>query len=511
MLKNVKVDLTAILLIIQSFAYSAAIDEVEGNQLFQNFDNQISIGYNFNSLNTYNPKFGAVRQTSNTSAVNIHLEQLFDSNVWLGVDGNFIFNASQSGNNAFGLLNSIQAFGLPSSLTGKAGYSFNWSSIGLQVIPYLTTGVVLNYNGASFPYSGFSNSYYISYGGGAKIEYVITRDFSLFFDQMIGYLNDRSTSPVNQSAINYASTLGVKYNMTDAFQIGLQGSVAQLNTTGNIGNDAANLVYRNSNQTSYGGTISFAYLYGEKHGRNVDQNDNYFDAYLAHFDNSYSLGYGFLRSTNSYSGGNLPTINSDLNTLNVEFSHLFQNNLWAKINGSLITALDQANVPGGSTVQNLTPVYSGFPGDVTFNLGYAITFPTTHMHIIPYLNGGIDANINSYNISSSTSLSQILSRDLYLQYGAGARFEYSPTHNWFIYLDQLFAGLNDRSSNNIDSWRSTTTLGTKLNITSNVMVGVDGFYDVITPTAATYNPGAGINYALQQNTIGGIINFGVNY
>lgn len=510
MRKKFKTSLITILAILQSFVFAQTTDDGEDNLLFQNLDNQISLGYSFTSLNAYNPQFSSINQTTNTSAIDVHVEQLFDSNVWLFIDGSFMFNANQTGNNGFGFLNSTQAFGMPGSVTGKGGYSFNWSEIGLQVVPYLTTGVILNYNGASFPYSGFSSSYYVLYGGGARVEYAPTPVFSVFFDQMIGYLNDQGTSNVNQSAMNYVSVLGVKYNVTDAFQIGLQGSISQLNTTGNIGTDTANLLYRNTNQTSYGGLISFAYLYGDKHGQSVDQYENYFDAQLAHFDNSYSIGYGFLRSTNSYSGGSLPTINSDINTINVEFSYLFQNDIWARLNGSIMTAINQANMPSGAAA-SVTPIYSGFPGDVMFNLGYAFTFPETHMHLIPYLNGGVDANINTYNVSKSTSLSQILSHDLYLQYGAGARFEYAPTQKWFVYLDQLFAGLNDRSPNNVNAWRSTTTLGTKYNITRSVMFGVDGFYDIITPNSSTYNPSAGINYALKQNTLGGILNVGVNY
>lgn len=480
------------------------------NQLFQNMDNQIAVGIGYSSLNAYNPGFQSIQETITDTSLNIHVEQLFNSNVWLAVDGNLIVNANENGSNGFGFLGGTQAFGLPGGLTGKAGYSFNWADLGLQVIPYATTGAVLNYNGVTFPYSGFGNSYYVLYGGGIRAEYVILPELSVFFDQMVGYLNDQGTYRVNLSAMTYNSTLGIRYNVTDSFQLGLQGSINQINTTNNIGSDNVALIYRNTNQTTYGGMLSFAYLYNNKGALGSSGLSNYNDAQLAHFDNSYGVGYGFLRSTNSYSGGKLPTINSNLNTLNVEFSHLFENNLWAQVNGSLITGINQANLPAG-TAQSVTPAYSGFPGDLEFNLGYALTFPREHMQLIPYVNGGIEANINAYNVTQSSSLAYILSHDLYVQYGAGARFEYAPTKIWLVYLDQLFAGLDDRSSNNVNAWRSTTSLGTKLNITQNVMLGVNGFYDIITPTGTTYNPGAGVNYALQQNTYGGILSIGVNY
>ncbi|MCC2625558.1 MAG: hypothetical protein K0R14_1431 [Burkholderiales bacterium] len=480
------------------------------NLLFQNLDNQISIGYGYTTMNAYNPNFSSTNYTTNASSINVHLEQLFDSNVWLAVDGGFLFSANQSGNSDFSFGGSTRSFGIPGSLTGKAGYSFNWSELGLQVIPYLTSGAILNYNGSSFTYDGFADSYYILYGGGARIEYAITPDLSVFFDQMVGYLDSQGTPVVNQSAMNYISTLGIRYNVTDVFQIGLRGTLNQLDTVNNIGADTASLIYRNTNQTSYGGIISFAYLYNSKYGNSFDNYENFFDMQLAHFDNSYNINYGFLHSTNSYSGGGLPTINSSLNTLSIDFTHLFSSNIWLQLNGGLITAINQANVPPGLTF-TITPTYAGFPGSVGFNLGYAVTFPDVHMQVIPYFNGAMDVNINSYNIKTSSSLSYILQHDLYLQYGAGARFEYAPTKKWFIYADQLFAELNDRSTTNVDSWRSTTSLGTKYNIAKNVMLGISGFYDIITPTGTTYNPSAGINYALQQNTLGGLVSVGVNY
>lgn len=480
------------------------------NLLFQSLDNQISIGYGYNSLNAYNPNYSATNYTTNSSSINVHLEELFDSNFWLAIDGGFIFTVSQSGNNAFGFAGSTRAFAIPGSLTGKAGYSFNWSDLGVQVVPYLTSGAILNYNGASFPYSGFGDSYYVLYGGGARLEYAPSPIFSIFFDQMIGYLNNQGTPLINQSAMNYVSTLGIKYNITDSFQIGLQGSLNQLNTTTNIGSDPASLIYRNTNQTSYGGIISFGYLYDSKYGHGFDNYENFFDMQLAHFDNSYNINYGFLNSTNSYSGGGLPTINSKLNTLSVDFTHLFETNIWLQLNGGLITGITQSNLPQ-STTSMVTPTYLGFPGNVALNLGYAITFPSQHMQLIPYLNGAIDININAYNISSSSSLSYILQHDLFLQGGAGARFEYAPTKRWFIFIDQLFAGLDDRSSTSVNEWRSTSTLGTKVNITQNVMLGLNGFYDIITPTGSTYNPSAGINYALKQGTLGGVVSVGVNY
>ena len=214
-----------ITLILASTSYAS------DNQLFQNIDNQIAIGYGYSSANTYNPSYAPTQQTTTYSSANINVEQLFNSNVWLNLNGNFIFSANQP-DNGTGLIGTIQTFGLPASISGKAGYSFNWTTSGLQVIPYLTTGVALNYNALNLTNNGFKNSYYVLYGGGARLEYVIIPNISIYFDQLVGYLADQGqANNINQSAMNYNSVLGAKFNVAKHLQLGLQGNFNQIIAT----------------------------------------------------------------------------------------------------------------------------------------------------------------------------------------------------------------------------------------------------------------------------------------
>ena len=494
-------------LIFVTFLISSSTISYADNQLFQNLDNQISIGYGYTSINAYNPKGSLPNQTTTTDSIDLHVEQLFNTNVWLGLDGSFIYSATQSSSN-YGFLNSIQSYGLPANATGKIGYSFNYPSIGLQVIPYLTSGIVLNYNGVTLPNSGFINSYYILYGGGARLEYVIIPPLSIYFDQTIGYLSDQGGSNINLSAMDYNSALGIKYNVASHIQLGLEGNINQITATGQtIGYDAATATNRNSAQTSYGGIFSVAYLFDNTGNYNLH---NYFNPLLAKFDNSYSVGYGFASATNEYSGGSLSTINSSLSFLNIDFTHLFDNNVWAKINGSIITGMTQSNTVSGTVSQN-TPTYLGFPGSALGSVGYAFVLPNTDVQLIPYINGGVDGNINSYNASQSTSISYVLSHDYFIQYGVGGRAEHAVNQYWLLYFDQLFAGLDDRSSMGLNAWRSTSTLGTQLRVTDAVNLGLSGFYDIINPTSTTYDTSANINYAAKQNTYGGLFSVGVNY
>ena len=500
MQKYIRIFITILILTSTSYA--------NNNQLFQSMDNQIAIGYGYSSSNAYNPNFSGVNQTTNYSSANVNVEQLFNNNVWLNLNGNFIFSANQP-NNGQSLFGSTQSFGLPASVTGKAGYSFNWSTLGLQVIPYLTTGVVLNYNSLNIANNGFKNSYYILYGGGARLEYVIIPSISVYFDQLIGYLSDRGlANNLNQSAMNYNSTLGAKFNVAKHLQLGIQANFNQISTTNSsIGFDPSVPTYRNNNQSTYGGLFSVAYLFDDTSNINLHHYNN---SVLARLDNSYSIGYGFASSTNSYGGGNLPNIGSGISFINLEYTHLFDSNVWAKINGSLITSISQSNQPPG-LVNSRTPTYLGFPGAATANVGYAFAMPKIDLQLIPYANLGIVGNINSYNIRANPNLSYILSHDLFLQYGIGGRAEYAINRNWEVYFDQLLALMNDRSVMELRNFRSTSTLGTKYNVYDNIQLGINGFYDIINPNSTIYNPDAGINYAAKQSTYGGLVTIGVTY
>lgn len=471
-------------------------------------DNRISIGYGYTSATASNPNYPTTKQTTTSSSANIGIEQLFNNNIWLNVGGSVIFSANQSTPEFNGYEYQVQSFGLPSNVTGKLGYSFNSSSLGLQVIPYATTGVVLNYSNQTLYNEGFANSYYVLYGGGVRIEYIVIPKMSIYFDQTIGYLNDQGGSNTNLSAMDYNSALGIKYNATNHIQVGLEGSYNQITATGQtIGLDSYSRYPYNNTQNSYTVLASVAYLFDNTADSNLH---SYANEYFAKFDNSYSIGYGFASASNSYTGGNLSAINSSLGFINVDVSHLFDNNVWAKLDGQLLTGITQSNLPPGNS-NRITPTYVGFPGSFTGNVGYGFVLPNTDVQLIPYFNAGIIGNISSYNVSQNPSLSYILNHDYYIQYGIGGRAEHAVNQYWQLYFDQLFAELNDRSSLGLNSWRSTSTLGTKINLTNNFELGLRGFYDMIRPNNPPATSSSGTYYASQQNTYGGIVSIGVNY
>lgn len=485
-----------------------SLSYAEGS-VFQQMDNQIGLGYSYVNSNAYNPSNPFNKTTvTNSSNLNLHLEQLFDSNVWLAVDGSFAFSASQ--NYSGGYSYDTQSFGFPAGISAKGGYSFNWEDIGLQVIPYATLGRVLNYNGTALADSGFVNSFYNMYGGGARVEYVFIPGASVYFDQSIAYMQDPTGNYFNQSSISYTSTLGARYNVTKYFQLGLQGSINYMSMFNqSLGYDPLAHNYYNTDQLSYSGLINFAYLFdSDQSASNLDLN-TYRNGLLANFDNSYSVGIGFANVTNSYAGGSNPNISSYVNYFNFGVSHLFDNNVWANINAQLINGINQSNVPPGRVNSNV-PTYIGFPGSVTSNVGYAFGFSGADFQIIPYLNAGVIMSLNSYNVRQNGNLMNAISQDMYLQYGGGARLEYAFVDDWQIYGDQLLAQMQDRSPLSVNAWRSTSSLGINYNPVSRLQLGVKGFYDIITPEGSTNNPNYGY-MALQQNSLGVQFDVGLRY
>lgn len=472
-------------------------------------DNQIGFGMSYANIKAYNPIAPQTTENSQNALMNFSVEQLFNNNVWLNLNADFVFKILQAPPGGFD--QTIQEFGFPADLSGKVGYSFNWPSLGLQVIPYATAGHMLNYNGAAVAQNGFNDSSYNTYGGGGRIEYVFTPGASLYFDQSILYLDDQGNGPINQSAMSYTSTLGIRYNITQKLQLALQGDFNQTYVQdGSVGYNTNSLLYQNIDQTGFGGMFMVAYLFDNNATAAAPDFTPPDNASFAAFDNDYLLGLGIATSTNSYSKSNLSTINSNINYYTLAVTHLFDNGIWTNINGQLINNISQTNTVS-SLSSELTPTYLGFPGNALFNLGYAFAMPSIGLQVIPYANIGAVSSINSYNIKQSGSVTNAISQDKYYQYGAGGRIEYVINNYFQLYADQLFAMMNDQSGMDLDTWSSTSKIGTKINLFDNFQANLDGFYNMMLPTGNTSNPTTGINYALNQNTLGIELSLGFHY
>lgn len=480
------------------------------NSSFQEFDDQVSIGYGYSSSTISNPNNSGISQTYNTSSVDLNIEKLFDNGVWFDVDGSFAFSSDQTGAN-LPYVNNIQQLGFPASISGKVGYAFPLSNVGLQLTPYATLGRVLNYNGVTVPNVGFDKSFYYLYGAGGRIEYVINNNFMLYFDQMVGYLSDQSGSSINMDAWDLTSTLGIKYNVNSALQIALQGYYNQTNLTNNAaGYDSVTYTSRNVNQGTLGGLLSFGYLYDAKGNKTSYWANDSVNGDFALFDNVYSLGYGYEQAnTYSSSSNNVPGVASTVNYLDVNVSRLFLSGVWADLDAQLVTNISQSNA-NTSSLSDYAPVYLTYPGSALASVGYAFPLIKDRLQIIPYANGGIVMNINTYTITQTTDQSYQLSHDMYIQYGGGAKVEYVVNKDWQLYLNQLFANLDDQSSLGLGVWRSTSTLGVNYNVYKPIMLGLNIYYDQLTPTGTPSTTLTSPVY-LNQEAVGGLFSIGLQY
>lgn len=494
--------------VIFSSTQILAVDSTDNSQ-FQAFDNQISIGYGYSKSTMSNPNNSYIQQTFSDQELNLNVERLENNHIWFDVNGAFVFsNNHQSGVN-LPFSNNVQNLGFPASLTGKIGYAIPVAAVsGLQLTPYLTSGMILNYNGVTVPNAGFNNSYYYLYGFGGRAEYVINNSFMVYFDQTIGYLSDQNNNAVNLSAWDYNSTLGLKYNVTPIFQIGIQGFYNQTNVNNaDAGYDSLSYTSRNIYQSTFGGLLSLGYVY-DGHGApsSAGTSNNSF----ANFDNAYSLGYGYAQANNYSSGSSTKSgIASNINYLDLNIQHLFLNGIWLNIDGQLMNNISQSNVTSGK-YNDYAPTYLTYPGNVTTSLGYAFPLINDILQVIPYLNMGLDMNINSSTITQNQNVSSALSHDMYYQYGGGAKVEYLINKQVQLYFNQLFAVLDDQSGLGLGVWRSTSTLGAEYNVYGPLQLGLGVYYDQLSPTSsATSNP-SNQNY-LNQSTFGGLFSIGLRY
>lgn len=488
-------------LLIGAFCNSYA-DDINLRQ-FQNFDDQISLSYGYSSSKLTNANNSYITQSSYNQTLGLDVEKLYDNHVWFNVNGSFDIKTTQSNNNQ-PFIGSVQNLGFPASLTGKVGYSFPIVNR-LQIVPYATTGLMLNYNGVNIPEVGFNNSYYYLMGGGAFVEFIAIEDkLSFYFDQKIAYLADQSGITYNQDAMNYVSTLGLKYNAGDKVQLGLEGSYNQISLlNANAGFDPVTYSSRNNNQSTWGGLLSIGYLYDKKNNTASNTgNIAAIDDSFRDFDNVYSLGYGYSVSHNS-------NVKTNLNYLELDINHLFDNQVWLNLNGQLATNISQVNAID-TRYSNYAPTYLTYPGSATTSLGYAFVLIDDKLQLIPYANAGIVMNINAYTISENQSVSEQLAKDMYFQYGAGGRLEYTLNQDFQVYYDQLFAGLSDRSGLGLGLFKSNSVIGINYHVYEPLQVGFALNYENLsstgTPSSQVPQP-----VLLNQSTFGGLISLGLRY
>lgn len=247
----------------------------QGNNLFQEFDNQISIGYgmqqNTSGYGTTNtiPTNSWVYSTSNILTLDV--SQLYNNGIWVNVTANMAFgagpvnqNPTTGSNGGTVPLNSGTYQSSDYGVNAKFGYAFSVAKQHLQVIPYAAIGLnnvnsLVQYLPAT-PANAANGFAYLG-GVGVRLEYRINRTIMLFGDQLLAYNWDQS-GPQNgiqpQNTIQLTTALGAKFNLAQNFQLGVQG--VYTNFQPQAGNFTPN-GFMMQQQSSAGGLVSLGLTY----------------------------------------------------------------------------------------------------------------------------------------------------------------------------------------------------------------------------------------------------------
>ena len=219
------------ILCVIALAYSQNLYALSNN-LFQEFDNQISIGYGwqqsiFSPYKTPTASTGNIYGTVNL--INFEGEHLFNNGTWVDVIANMSFGAGPAGRAMPGLVN----YANPSDygINAKIGYAIPFLEQHLQLTPYAMVGLNNVYSSVITPVTKLANpqvanAYEYIFGVGARIEYRINNIVLLNADQLIAYNWDASgiqNGVQSQNNIAYTSTLGAKFNVVQNLQLGIKG------------------------------------------------------------------------------------------------------------------------------------------------------------------------------------------------------------------------------------------------------------------------------------------------
>lgn len=238
------------------------------NNLLQEFDNQVSIGYGMQQVTS---GFGTANIVptgswlySNSNVLNFEGERLLNNGIWFDVNANMTFGVGPVGttNSTLGT-SGISYQSSNYGLNGKFGYGFAAANQHFQVIPYVALGMnnyssVIEYTPST---PAYANSFAYLGGVGARVEYRINRSIMIFGDQLIGYNWDQS-GPINgvqpQNSWQLTTRLGAKFNLAEYFQVGVQGIYSNFQPqTSNYSPNG----YMAQQQSSLGGLVSLGLTY----------------------------------------------------------------------------------------------------------------------------------------------------------------------------------------------------------------------------------------------------------
>lgn len=240
------------------------------------------------------------------------------------------------------------------------------------------------------------------------------------------------------------------------------------------------------------------------------------------FENEYNIGIG-LEQGNLIDGAR-QTATFNAQTFNLEAEHLFDMGLWFEVNFNMATNYSQPELGplnlnggnGGGTLNNAfgqDPFMYSFTGKV----GYALNLIDNKLQLTPYAMFGRNSNWATSTIVANGYES--LNNDYFLTGGLGARLSYNINDTIMLYMNEMYSYNWDNSgaiksiqvatygkSYAATNYQFISTIGAKFNVTSDLQLGVSGFWTNFQPQSNI----AGIVYT-PTNTFGEMVTVGLTY
>jgi hypothetical protein len=270
-----------ILLIFSKFVIAnESIKDENSLTKFQDFSNQIGLGFSANQTTMANGINNQVLQQSQYNSLDV--EKLFNNGIWANLNASMMISTNSLGNKAVG---TGMGYKFPASqdpfvggFNAKVGYSKIYHIYQQDALftPYLLIGRNTNLAMSTIlanDQSNVTNDYFITSGLGIHVQYVANKLINIYFDQSWAYNFDQS-QPINhilaQNIQVFNSTLGAKFNVWQQLQLGCnlfynnyQYDQPAINTTSIQGGSDNNLltvgVYRPVYNFGGGITVSMTY------------------------------------------------------------------------------------------------------------------------------------------------------------------------------------------------------------------------------------------------------------
>ena len=193
---------------------------------FQAFDNQVNVGFGLQQEEATAPGNSGSSVMGSNQVYSLEGERILNNGVYVDVMANLAFTSTPT-NMTSPLMSNY-------GLNGKVGYAFDVADSHLLLTPYGLFGMnnngLMGLNNASLMTAGstasVASSFFYTYGVGGRIEYRINDSILVYADQnyMMNMDQTRYAPGIEAQNVNSAmSTLGVKFNLVDLFQVGVRG------------------------------------------------------------------------------------------------------------------------------------------------------------------------------------------------------------------------------------------------------------------------------------------------